>query len=473
MEKVGHRSSFSRSAVKAMGLFGSLQVLTILCSVVRVKFVALWIGATGLGLFTIFNSALTLVSTISQLNLRGSSVRGIASAPSDRRNVVSHVVRRWGWLLGIAGAVIMVAVAPVFSIRTFSDYSHTLPFALLAIAVLFNSAMMGEQSVMQGQGLMRNLARSSLWTNIGGLAACLPLVYFCRDAGIIPSIIAYSVAGYVVCHILRADLGGVTSDRADLWREVKPLLRLGAFMTMAAAFSELLNYILITYINTRSGTSEVGIFQAGFTIVNRYVGLIFTAIGIEFYPRLSRVAHSPMRQQTFVSHEMLVLLLCILPLILLFIPFAGIAVTILYSSEFGDAVPYIILAMPGMVARVGVWCWSFVILARGDGRLYIFTESVSDILTLGIAIAGYSLGGIPGLGASFSVSTILAIGVVGPVYHRVYGLRVAPAVLRMFAFSLAVTIMASITAHLWTPWAILPLGLAATWPCLKALRKMT
>ena len=96
-----------------MGLFGSLQVLTILCSVVRVKFVALWIGATGLGLFTIFNSALTLVSTISQLNLRGSSVRGIASAPSDRRNVVSHVVRRWGWLLGIAGAVIMVAVAPV------------------------------------------------------------------------------------------------------------------------------------------------------------------------------------------------------------------------------------------------------------------------------------------------------------------------------------------------------------------------
>lgn len=472
MEKIGHRQSLSRSAMKAMGLFGSLQVLTILCSVVRVKCVALWIGATGLGLFTIYNAAITLISTITQLNLRSSSVREIAAASPDRRDLISAVTRRWGWLLGVAGAVVMTATAPVFSIRTFGDYGYTLPFALLAAGVLLNSACAGEQSVMQGRGELRHLASSTLWASVAGLLACLPLVYFLGDTGIIPSIIAYSAAGYAAAHLYRSRLAPVRTTSGDLWRTGGPMLRLGAFMTVAAAFTELLNYILITYINTRGGTSEVGIFQAGYTMVNRYVGMVFAALGTEFYPRLAAASESPMRQQTFVSHEVLVLLLTMLPLILIFMPFVSIAVTILYSSEFTGAVPYVILALPGMVARVCVWCWSFVILARGDGRTYIITEALCDTITLAAAIAGYALCGMSGLGASFSVSTILSLSVIGPVYFRVYRLRMARPVVRLFAGSLLLSIAGAVTAYLWTPWAILPVGLIAALPCLKALRKL-
>ena len=46
-------SNLSRTIVKAMGIFGSIQVFNILCSIVRTKLIALWIGPTGMGLFAI------------------------------------------------------------------------------------------------------------------------------------------------------------------------------------------------------------------------------------------------------------------------------------------------------------------------------------------------------------------------------------------------------------------------------------
>lgn len=56
--------------LKAMSLFTGVQAVGIICSVVRTKLIALWIGATGVGLFAIFNSMVDLMSSITQLNMR-------------------------------------------------------------------------------------------------------------------------------------------------------------------------------------------------------------------------------------------------------------------------------------------------------------------------------------------------------------------------------------------------------------------
>lgn len=77
-----------------MGLFGSMQALTILCGIVRVKCVALLLGTTGVGLFGIFNSAQLLLAT-TQLNLRYSAVRDIAQASSyNRQNETCNFLKR-------------------------------------------------------------------------------------------------------------------------------------------------------------------------------------------------------------------------------------------------------------------------------------------------------------------------------------------------------------------------------------------
>lgn len=91
----------SSIVIRAMGLFGSLQILNILCGVIRIKIIALLLGTVGVGLFAIFNSALSMISAVTQLGLRGSAVRTIASAssPGERDGKVI-ITRRWGILLG-------------------------------------------------------------------------------------------------------------------------------------------------------------------------------------------------------------------------------------------------------------------------------------------------------------------------------------------------------------------------------------
>ena len=70
-------------AMKAMGIFGGVQVIGILCSIVRSKLVAIWIGPVGVGLFGIFNQALEMLNTATNLGVRQSSCL-LYTSPSPR-----------------------------------------------------------------------------------------------------------------------------------------------------------------------------------------------------------------------------------------------------------------------------------------------------------------------------------------------------------------------------------------------------
>ena len=72
--------SIYNKIVKATSLFGGVQVVNMLCSLIRNKVIALLLGAEGVGMIGIFNSSVEMVSSLTGLGLRQSSVRDVASA---------------------------------------------------------------------------------------------------------------------------------------------------------------------------------------------------------------------------------------------------------------------------------------------------------------------------------------------------------------------------------------------------------
>ena len=48
--------SLTLRILKLMSLFSGLQMVSILCSIVKMKLVTLWLGATGVGLFGIYRT---------------------------------------------------------------------------------------------------------------------------------------------------------------------------------------------------------------------------------------------------------------------------------------------------------------------------------------------------------------------------------------------------------------------------------
>lgn len=148
-----------------MKLFGGVQVVSNLCSIVLNKLVAMWIGPVGIGLFSIFNSSADMLKSITSLGLRTSAVRDMAMAVESRDEYrigrVIAVIRRWAWIISLLGAAVTIALSPLLSRWSFGDSRHTWHFILLSLVLFFNGFTNSELSILQGCERLKQLARAS------------------------------------------------------------------------------------------------------------------------------------------------------------------------------------------------------------------------------------------------------------------------------------------------------------------------
>ena len=457
------RGNISRMAMKAMGLFGGVQVMGILCSIIRTKLVAMWIGPVGIGLFGLFNNALEMISTGTNLGIRSSSVRDISQALASRDSgLVARmvtVVRKWSMWLGLAGALITLALAPLLSQLTFGDSTHIWGFVALSIAVLLGALTNGEYAVLQGTAHLKRLASVTLWGTIVGLAVSIPLFYLLRERSILPSIIAYAAALAIFAWVFRnREYPAVAVSHRDTFNMGKGFVRLGIFMTLGNFATILASYAFNAWLNVNAGTEQVGFYQAGYTLINKYTGLILTALGMEYYPRLSQVADSRLRLRAFVSQEINVAIAIMAPVVALFILLREVVVWILYTPDFNVILTFVSWGMIGTVLRTASWCLAFTILAKGDGKTYLWTEAASAVINLMLNIVFYRWWGLTGLGIAFLVSYLLYTLIVAVVYFRQYRLTVTRASLYNLLWTLAVA--AGVMAAM--EYELLPLAIGIT-----------
>lgn len=461
MAEVKRHSNLSASVMKVMGIFSGVQFITILCSVVRTKFVALFIGAAGVGLFGIFNSAIDMLAALTLLGIGASSVRDMASADEQRRSLVGNVVRRWGIALGILGAAAMLMLSPALSRYSFNDSSHTWQFMLLSVCLFFNALTNTNNAVMQGFRRYRNLARSSVWGAIAGVIASAPLFYFFGIDSIIPAILTFYAVTFAASWSNRVKLPQIRTDLRTMWENGRSFLRLGAYMTVTGFTGYLVSYLFISWLSTTADVDTAGYYQAGLTLFNRYAGLIFTAIGVEYFPRLASVASKPRATTVYVNHEATLLMWMLLVIIPIFILCAPLIIRVLYTSDFLVMLPMVTFGITGTVLRGISWCISFTILSRGDGKLFLFTEIMSSALCLALNIAGYRLAGLAGLGASYIVWYAAYTLIVGYVYCRIYRLTISRATVVHTSSVFCISVISAIVA-VFTPlwWLNIPIAVA-------------
>lgn len=438
----GKQGNISRMAMKAMGLFGGVQVMGILCSIIRTKLVAMWIGPVGIGLFGLFNNALEMISTGTNLGIRSSSVRDISQALASDRGLVARmvtVVRRWSLWLGLAGALLTLSLAPLLSQITFGDSAHIWGFVALSIAVLLQALTNGEYAILQGTARLKRLASVTLWGTIVGLAISIPMFYLLRERSILPSIIAYAAALAAFAWLFRnRDYPSVKVNSRETFDMGKGFVRLGIYMTLGNFATILASYAFNAWLNVNAGTETVGYYQAGYTLINKYTGLILTALGMEYYPRLAKVAESRMRLRAFVSQEINVAIAVMAPVVALFILLREVVVWLLYTPEFNVILTFISWGMIGTVLRTLSWCLAFTILAKGDGKTYLWTEVASAVINLALNIVFYRWWGLTGLGIAFLVSYLLYTIIIAVVYFRGYRLSISRASIYNLLWTLAV-----------------------------------
>ena len=126
-------------------------------------------------------------------------------------------------------------------------------------------------------------------------------------------------------------------------------------------------------------------------------------------------------------------------------------VELLYSEEFLAALTFITYMLVGMVFKATSWSMAFVIIARGDGKMFMLTESASVIVGTALNMIFYYYWGLSGMGISFVLWYLIYNIIVGVVYFGRYGLRIDNSVAVHTAYAMAVvtTVAAAMEMEVW------------------------
>jgi O-antigen/teichoic acid export membrane protein len=247
------------------------------------------------------------------------------------------------------------------------------------------------------------LAKANLIGSALGLITTIPLYYIYGIDGIVPGIIVASITTLILSWYFsqKINVQPVKVSYIRSLAEGKNLLSLGFMISLSGIMEAGIGYIVLIFISHTGGAAQVGLYNAGFAIINTYVGLVFTAMGTDYYPRLSAVAHDNKLSKQAINQQAEIALLILAPILIVFMVFINWVVILLYSSKFVAINEMIYWAALGMFFKAASWSIAFIFLAKGTKRLFFWNELISKMYLLGFNLLGYYLFGLKGLGISF------------------------------------------------------------------------
>ena len=395
--------------LKTTSLFGGVQFFTIIISVVRTKLIAVFIGPAGMGIIALLNSTLGVISSVSGLGTETSAVKNISEnyKNNDIKTVSKtiHIVKRIVFFTGLSGMLLTIVFSKILSIITFGDSGQTYTFIFLAITVLFKQLSSGQLAVLQGLRQLKYLAKANLYGNLYGLFFSIPLYVFLEINAIIPTLIVTSLMAFICSfyysYKIKTEKEEITKEALLL--EGKSIVKLGFMLTISSVLTLLSTYLIQIYIGKNGGLEQVGFYNAGFTLLNSYVGIIFTIMSTDYFPKLASINSDNKKVRSSVVQQAFISILIITPIIVLFLTFIPVLVKIIYTQKFNAIIPMVCFGILGMLFRAVSWSMGFILIAKGDSRMFIKTAIGFNVLSLLMNVAGYYFYGLEGLGFSFFV----------------------------------------------------------------------
>lgn len=416
-----------RSIFKNVTVLGGVQVFNILIALIRGKLLAVLIGTAGMGLNGLLLSGLNLINRFSGLGLSESAVRDIAAAnaSNDERRIsrVFTVFNRWIWLSAFLGVVLTVTFAPLLSRFAFSDGSKSVLFMFLSSTFIFGALTGGIHALLRGMQKIKDLAWANIIGALIGLVATLPIYYFYRMDGVVPAIIVASAITYAVSvgFKRKASVKTTSINLKETYLEGRQMVALGITLSLGGLMSEGVRFLLSAYVSRAGSLSELGIFNAGQNIMDGYVGMVFLAMGTDYYPRLCAVIDKPENWMRVVNQQIEIVLLILGPLLAAIVLTAPLLIKLLLSSEFLPAVGYIYVASMAVLFKGVAWASGFIIIAKGSKRLFLYVQLAGAAVLLSASFAFYRYFGIIGLGIALLVSNIFAVILLYFVIRKQYG----------------------------------------------------
>lgn len=412
--------------LRRISMFGGVQVFNVFVNLVRGKFVAMLLGPSGMGVSSLLASSAATVQQFSALGTSLSIVREISAAKDDPAALAGVLAsaRRVIVLTALLGALVCILLSPVLSRVAFGGYGYTWSFVCLSVFVGLSVASAGYLSVLQGLGEVKRLSKSSLVGASTGLVCGVPLYWLFGVGGIVPAMIILSAAMFLFYYLSfrsamrgRPSLPELPHDNALIRR----LVSLGLVLMAGSLAGTVVGYAINAFVRAFGSVDDVGLFQAANSLTTQYTGMIFAALSMDYFPRLSAATHDRALLNGIVNRQIEMVMIVLTPIVLALLLTAPFLIRLLLTSGFLPVTPLVRWLGFGALLQGISFPLGYVILAYGSRRAYFWIEVVAgNVLWLAFSVALYYTLGLTGLGVSFVARSALDIVVYYVFIRRAY-----------------------------------------------------
>jgi len=423
--------------LKSTTLVGGSQVINILISIVRTKFMAVLLGPAGVGLMGMYQAVTGMMGVVTGLGIGSSGVRQIAEATGSGDKVriakTVFVLRRTALVLGIAGMFVSISFSKPLSHVTFRSEDYSWGIALLGVTLLLGSISSGQVALIQGMRRIADLASLNIIGAALGTALSIPTIYIWGEAGIVPSLIMVSAMTILPSwwYARRIEVPMVSLSIKEVMMEAKSLVALGLVFMASSLMTTAVLYLIRVLVVRNLGMESVGLYQAAANLSSFYIGVVLNAMGMDFYPRLTAVANDNDTINRLVNEQTEIGLLVATPGILATLIFAPYVIQIFYSSKFLLAYNVLRWQILGVFLRVVAWPIGFVLLAKGKGKAFFLTELIWNAIHVILVWFGLNLFSLEGAGIAFFLLYVTYTPGIFAVVHHITGFEWSSANIRL------------------------------------------
>lgn len=380
---------------------------------VRVKLVAVLLGPSGVGLVGLYTSATELVGTITGLGIATSGVREVAEAHGGgKAEQVARTVktlRRVCWVTGILGWLLCATLSYPLSVYTFGSGERAWAIAILGATILIGAISGGQSALIQGMRRIGDLARMGVIGAVTGTIVAVGLYAWLGKDGIVPVLIVTAGVnlGFSWWFARKIQLVSVSLTWLETLADSRRLIHIGAAFMYGALLNSVVGLTIRSLIVKNYGLDANGIYQAAWAISGMFAGFIINAMGTDFYPRLTAVAHDDEQVNRLVNEQTEIGILLALPGLIGTLVFAPWFMRIFYTAKFlpgAELLPWFVI---GVFIQVIIFPMGHITRAKGAVRWIYIGQTWANVSSLILATVLMSFFGI--LGVAYAAFLNVAI----------------------------------------------------------------
>jgi len=382
------------------------------------------------------------------MGIGSSGVRQIAEAAASKDNqrisLTILTVRKVTLLFGFLGMLVMFSLCRPLSLLSFGSFKYSWAIAILSITLFLGSISGGQIALIQGLRKITYLARLSVLGAFLGTITSIPIIFLWRENGIVPFLIAVSAMTVLTSwwYSRKIPILIMNVPWRKTFQEAKSLLSLGFVFMTTSLMGAMVIYLIRILVVRKFGVNGVGLYQAAITLSSIYIGVIISAMGMDFFPRLTAAAKDNGTCNRLVNEQTEVGILIAAPGVIATLIFTPMVLQVFYSESFLPAYDVLRWQVLGTFFRVLSWPIGYILLAKGKGRIFFFTELTANIFHVLFVWAGISYLGLEGTGIAFFAQYLFVTIMIFIVCRRITDFLWTNNVLHILIITLCCVIVA-------------------------------